>query len=273
MIRTAETSAIQQIISMENSGEANERPFQFRIASGALVFINITGGVQSVSASIPTSGQDAFIPNEWFHVAVTYNGLENTVDNIKLYWTRVEETRTEASELLSSSMQSDLAGVPTVLGVGNEYRNSQDNNLEGQIDEVRISNIARRADQFLFESIDSDNDGLSDLWEIENFRDNPSESDSVILAKYSGIDDPDGDGFDNEAEETARTDPGQVSISSDTRIGFSYQLKTSTDLLFSSPSIETLQGDGTWQSFGDLATDEPRRFWRIERVEESLNNF
>ena len=51
MIRTSEISAIQQIISMENSGGANVRPFQFRIASGALVFINITGCLLYTSPS------------------------------------------------------------------------------------------------------------------------------------------------------------------------------------------------------------------------------
>ena len=46
-------------------------------------------------------------------------------------------------------MVEDLAGNAT-FGVGNEYRNSPDNNLLGQIDEVRISGVARGADEMLF---------------------------------------------------------------------------------------------------------------------------
>lgn len=55
--------------------------------------------------------------------------------------------------------------------------------------------------------VDSDLDGLDDSWEILHFRETPQESEETILAKYDGNDDPDGDGYDNEAEETAGTDP------------------------------------------------------------------
>jgi len=207
IIRTTETAAIQQIISMENSGGATDRPFQFRIDAGNLRFINISGGVQQIPAAIPTTGPDAFVPNEWFHAAVTYNGTENTPDNLKLYWTRVDASRSEANEILSTTMVSDLGGTVTVFGVANEYRGTQDNNLRGRIDEVRISDIARAADGFLFLAPDTDNDGLGDPWEILHFRESPGESEAAILAKYDGTDDPDEDTFDNEAEETAGTDP------------------------------------------------------------------
>lgn len=62
----------------------------------------------------------------------------------------------------------------------------------------------------VIEPADDDNDGLSDDWEILHFRASPEESDATILAKYDAGDDPDGDSFDNEAEETAGTDPNDA---------------------------------------------------------------
>ena len=214
IIQTSNITDSQQIITMENnSGSPTDRPFQFRINGGLLEFVNIAGAwiargtTQSISAAIPTTGPDAFVDNEWFHVAVAYNGSENTPDNMRLYWTRVDVTRTEAAELVSETMLDDLAGINTTFGVGQEYRSSPDNNLKGSIDQVRISDIARTADDFFFLAPDTDDDGLSDAWEILHFRESPEETEVEILAKYDGTDDPDNDTFDNEAEETAGSDP------------------------------------------------------------------
>ncbi|MCU0781587.1 MAG: BNR-4 repeat-containing protein, partial [Akkermansiaceae bacterium] len=182
----------------------------------ALQFINIsgaiqaTGSTQSLAAPIPASGPDAFVAGGWFHVAATYNGSANTPDNFKLYWTRLDPGRTRANLILTSSMLADLGGTTLSFGAGNDYRTSgtgNTSNLEGAIDEVRISRIARPAEAFLFIAPDTDHDGLADPWEILHFRERPSESDPEILAKYDGLADPDGDTFDNETEETAGTDP------------------------------------------------------------------
>ncbi len=156
MVRVATITAPQQVISMEKDTTDNhERPFQFRIggtSAGLLYFINIAGsiGVQNISTPIPFSGEHAFVPHQWFHVAVTYNGSENTPDNIKFYWTRVDARPFQANEILSATMTEDLTGASTVLGVGNEFRGTPENNIEGQIDEVRISDIARAPDQMMF---------------------------------------------------------------------------------------------------------------------------
>ncbi|HKK18856.1 MAG TPA: LamG-like jellyroll fold domain-containing protein [Opitutales bacterium] len=138
----------QQIFSMDAN---DDRAFQFRILSGNLDFVKIGGGVESVSAAIPTSGADAFVANEWFHVAVTYNGSENTADNLNLYWTRVDASRTATSLIGSGILTADLSGN-TQIGVGNDGRTSggQDKNIQGLIDEVRISGIARASDEMLF---------------------------------------------------------------------------------------------------------------------------
>lgn len=164
LISVVDITGFQQIIAMDNNNANSQRPFQFRIdadtgsgspATGALRFINIAGpiGLQAIIAPIPTAGDHAFVPGQWFQAAVTYNGSENTPDNMKFYWTRVDAQPYQANEIYSGTMTNDLAGVATVLGVGNEYRGPSDNNIKGQIDEVRISNIARAPDRMMFYKI------------------------------------------------------------------------------------------------------------------------
>ena len=207
MIRTSNITDLQQIITMENSsGAISNRPFQFRIDGGNLRFINVSAGPQSILAAIPTSGADAFVADEWFHVAVAYNGSAGATDNIRLFWTRAESSRIAANQIHSATMVADLGGIATTFGVGQDYRNSNAN-LKGRIDEVRISDTARAPDEFLFAYTDSDCDGLADWWEIHHFRESPEEPEAGILAKHDGGDDPDGDAYDNEAEETSGTDP------------------------------------------------------------------
>lgn len=65
------------------------------------------------------------------------------------------------------------------------------------------------------------------------------------------------------------TTPGQASISAPAYFGFRYDLRTSTDLDFSAPPVVTVPGDGFRREFGDWPMNEPRRFWRLERVEEA----
>lgn len=146
-------SGSQQIFSMDNSGASSTRPFQFRIGGdGTLGIINIPNLGQTISATIPLTGDDAFVANEWFHVAVTYNGLENTVGNTSFYWTRVDASRTQANLIGTGNMTADLAGSASVYGVGNDGRTvgTQNKNIEGLIDEVRVSGVARGADEFIF---------------------------------------------------------------------------------------------------------------------------
>ena len=59
---------------------------------------------------------NAIVSNQWYHVAVVYDGNENTADNIRLYWTWLDQdpSPTEAYLIGSSSMQFDLkTGAPT----------------------------------------------------------------------------------------------------------------------------------------------------------------
>jgi len=156
LINLTVASGGQRILAMDNNSTNPNRPFLFNLSNGGadITFANIGGAsVNNYNSAIPVAGDHVFVANEWFHVAVTYNGSEGTADNLKVYWTRVDSGATEANLVGSFNMSADLSGSASILGVGNDYRTAgtgNSNNLEGLIDEVRISNIARGAGDFIF---------------------------------------------------------------------------------------------------------------------------
>ena len=140
-----------QIISGEN--EDPSRGWQFRVnTSRRLEFIYLTGAEIHFTFPIPTTGENAWVANEWYHVAVTYNGQENTPGNLKFYWTRLDLGGGEAVLLASFQMAADLGNLPVDFAVGNDGRNATSENFEGLVDEARISSIARAPTDMLFVS-------------------------------------------------------------------------------------------------------------------------
>ena len=153
-----------QIFSGEDDVNGG-RNFQFRIdpvgtTSGNTVprlhFINLNNGtsVQDIAFDIPTTGPNAIISNQWYHIAVTYDGNENAADNIMLYWTWLDQVPSPiAANLIGSwSMQFDLKTGATDFCIANEGRSSggSSQNFVGLIDEVRMSSIARPANAMQF---------------------------------------------------------------------------------------------------------------------------
>jgi hypothetical protein len=157
-----------QIINCDNDGNGTAgRVFQFRLdpvgygGGGTnycrLEFIN---GITTVGlAPIPTNGPDAIVSNNWYHVAVTYNGAANTTSNLLFYWTLLNTNRAAASCIYGTNMTSDLPGTSnssTIFSIGNSARNPGGGtgpaaaNFLGRIDEVRISGVARGANEFVF---------------------------------------------------------------------------------------------------------------------------
>ena len=153
-----------------------ERIFQFRVdpigfqafsgdTSSNLVrleFINLAqgGSIQNILTAIPTTGGDAIVSNDWYHVAVTYSGTLGVPGNINFYWTLLSSNRTQATLIDDTqTMLDSLAGSSnaTVFTVGNAGRNPSGNpaqslnaNFLGRIDEVRISSVPRVATDMLF---------------------------------------------------------------------------------------------------------------------------
>lgn len=161
-----------QIISGEQDGSGGGiRSWQFRLdpvginpnADGfttalvqpALEFINVNNGtsVQNFVALIPTNGVDAIASNQWYHVAVTYNGSANTASNLTIYWTLVATNRTAASAISSRQMALSLNAGAVDLCLGNTGRTTPNNNFIGLIDEVRISSVAQNTNEFIFQNI------------------------------------------------------------------------------------------------------------------------
>ena len=171
-----EQSNTMQIMSMDNNGIDSVRGWHLGISlDNKLQFLKITGSFQKFAAAIPTTGEHAYAADSWYHVAVTYNGLEGTADNLKLYWTKVDSEIEQASLLGSFSLNEDLdSTVMSNFAVGNELRTfgGYSENFEGLIDEVRISSVAREPSDMLrspsFEPVlmDLSDDGLVDLFDF-----------------------------------------------------------------------------------------------------------
>lgn len=143
------TLAANQEIICTDSGAGN-RAFQFRITSpGNLTFAFITAG-GSASVAIPTTGPDAFVAGSWYHVAVVYNGT-----SAQLYWTKLDPANGAAHALGAATVMALGATQGAFTGpliIGNENRGAAGEQFQGSIDEVRISSVARAANQMQFYS-------------------------------------------------------------------------------------------------------------------------
>ena len=119
-----------------------------------LDFINVNAGgtINELFAPIPTSGPHAIASNQWFHVAVTYNGPPNQPGNFKFYWTAMNPTNTSANLILCTNLPVSLpqsAVNKPSFAIGNGGRNDHANWL-GLLDEVRLSSIARSPTNMMF---------------------------------------------------------------------------------------------------------------------------
>lgn len=105
----------------------------------------------ALDVNLPTSGPEVFVANQWYHVAVTYSGVDNVPGNLNFYWTRVDSSRTSATLLGSAQLPADLPGsVNNNLTLGGNSRTPFRFEISGMIDEVRISSVARAPTEFMF---------------------------------------------------------------------------------------------------------------------------
>lgn len=144
MIYPSVTNINQEIISTDSS--ASNRGFQFRLNIAGQLELNLIAAGINPKAAIPATGPHAFIPNNWYHVAATYDGAR-----IILYWTKVTPTFNEANAISTNiaNVSASFGAVQGPLVIGNENRAASGENFRGLIDEVRISNIARAASDML----------------------------------------------------------------------------------------------------------------------------
>lgn len=196
LIRIPDLSVKREILATDSS--LNNRCFQFFTDPNGTIRFDFVGGSGTLaSAPIPQTGPHAFAANQWFHTAYTYNG---PTGESKFYWTRMDAFPIAANALATSGGKTPVATFSGPLVVGNEGRGVSGEGLRGLIDEVRISRVARNANQFLFTLDDTDNDGLSDAWEQFHFQD----LDETAAA------DSDLDNYSNLDEYTAGTGPNNA---------------------------------------------------------------
>jgi hypothetical protein len=152
MINVPSISLVREIVSTDNTAPAGSpRGFQFRTsATGTLDFNFIGTGGAPVTAAIPTVGANAFVANEWFHVAFTYDAPTTTT---RLYWTRVDPANTIANQIGTGTTETTLNTLSSSLVIGNENRGVANEGLLGLIDEVRISDTVRGAGDFIFVAV------------------------------------------------------------------------------------------------------------------------
>ena len=145
------------IVTMDDDTQAH-RVFLFRIEKpGFLSFVPLSGDAVRGGglATIPTTGPHAINTQDWFHVAVTYDGNENVADNLKLYWTRIGSGAEAANQIGRGTLSADLRRELGDFAIGNSGKINPLGPFEffpGSIDEVRLSGIARRPQDFFFVS-------------------------------------------------------------------------------------------------------------------------
>lgn len=277
-----------QIVTGESEAAGN-RVWQFRLvpvggpgntagATPRLEFINLHGDVniQPLSAALPTSGDpDAIVQGGWYHVAVTYNGAEATADNLKLYWTRLDPSRTEANEVFTGQMTNDLITSAPDFTIGNEGRDGtpatgSTDGFAGVVDEIRISDIARTPAQFLFGAStggDTDADGLPDAWETTYFGN----------LGQTATGDQDSDGTNNLAEyrlglipnngssrfAATRSSSGQLQWPSVT--GVTFKIERSTTLAAGSWQVleNAFPGTAVTAAYTDPAPPAGKAFYKV----------
>ena len=131
----------------------NADGFTSALTAPALEFINVHNAaapIQNRVMPLPLTGPDALTAGAWYHVAVAYDGNDATPNNMSIYWTKVDGTRTQADLLIQRQLDTDLPVAATDFAIGNIGRTTPNGNFLGLIDEVRISETARTADQFVF---------------------------------------------------------------------------------------------------------------------------
>jgi hypothetical protein len=143
-----------QLISNDNDSGA--RDFQFTLNHTADPGTNHFLQFTQISPSIVTVDSSAFsiTQGHWYHVAVTYDGNAGAANNMAFFWTDMttNAANTVATAAGTGSLPADLSAAESDFAIGAEARNTGGNGGQflGLIDEVRISDIARGADQFIF---------------------------------------------------------------------------------------------------------------------------
>jgi hypothetical protein len=145
------SGTVREIVCSDNGGT---RGFQFRI-NGLNLEVNTqpAGGAATndILVPVPTSGDHAFVISNWYHVAWVHTEVGGNPTNV-LYWTSLNDAYTAANAILETNIGVINPASQLIVDIGNEARSTggSSEGLRGYIDEVRISRVARGADQMMF---------------------------------------------------------------------------------------------------------------------------
>lgn len=144
LIRPSNITLNQEIVCTDGH---NVRGFQFRLSGGQLEFNQIGVAGANPKFPIPTTGPHAFVADTWYHVALTYDGA-----TLRMFWTKLDPSNGAANQIGSQAWvsPSSIGNLLVPLVVGDENRGGFGEPFRGLIDEVRISSVARAANQMQF---------------------------------------------------------------------------------------------------------------------------
>lgn len=148
-----------QIFCGDNNGT---RGWHWRIQTGPTPQMNfnfINPGIGNFVVNLPMSGPNAVATNQWYHAAVVYTGHNPTNGDppgmLIFYWTLLDTNKESAAPLATNYVSTlDTIGNGTSPAVGGSQRTingvGNSEGFVGMIDEVRVSMVARRADEMAF---------------------------------------------------------------------------------------------------------------------------
>lgn len=143
----ANSSAGTQML-MLHSG--NKMQLKMNYAATGYLYLTMWDGVNSVTLfnqrlDVAALGINQYATDEWFHLGVTYDGTSAG----KVYWTKLGDDYTGTANELASFSMSDLLPIADATLSFGAKANLLGSGFNGAIDEIRISDIGRAADDML----------------------------------------------------------------------------------------------------------------------------
>jgi hypothetical protein len=216
----------------------NKMQLKLNYTAGGFLFLNMWDGVHSTTPinerlDVATLGINQYATNEWFHLAVTYDGTSTG----KVYWTKLGDDYTGTANELASFSMSDISPLSdATLALGGQA-NLGGSVFNGAIDEVRISSVARAAGDFIAFPFSSYEEWIAgfDVGTETNKTDNP-DNDALNNLYELGLGGDPSDGEDIGHVPTYETDAGffeyvHAQRSDADALGLNYYLDWSDNLV------------------------------------------
>ena len=134
IFETGDDGGVTTRLVMNNAGSATPT-FTLRLPNGSTLFTTTSGLIPTLTTT------------DWYHFAVTFDGNNAGGSPLKFYWTKVDPNAPQAN--LVQTFSSTATGA---YAVGGSFQVGHwgGQNFDGQVDEFRISNVARGSGDFIF---------------------------------------------------------------------------------------------------------------------------